>query len=316
MVGKAAIIIVNWNGKRFLKDCLNSVFKQTYKNFDVYFVDNGSTDGGVKYVGEYFPKVKIIRLDKNYGFAKGNNEGIREAFKDKNVKYIVCLNNDTIVDKNWLKELVKTVEKDRKIGAVQSKILLPNGKLHTAGMRFVKDLQGKKDGGLSLGYKEDPRKFKEIMEIFAPCGASVLYKRKVLERTGLFDEDFHSYVEDFDLGWRIRKADYISIYCPTSIVKHFHSQTGGLASPFKAYQIKRNIYLTAIKNFDLIDLFFFPFRDIVWNIKNLRWRNTSVKTLKRKVGYFGMLLIILKAYLSVILYLPKMFIKRFGYLKE
>ena len=117
---KAAIVIVNWNGKKFLRNCLDSVYKQTYKNFQLYFVDNGSIDGSSEFVKENYPRTMIMQLDKNYGFAKPNNIAIKEAFKDKSVEYIVCLNNDTIVDKNWLKELIKTALKDKKIGAVSS----------------------------------------------------------------------------------------------------------------------------------------------------------------------------------------------------
>src|SRR3989338_5395553 len=194
---KASIIIVNWNGKKFLKDCLNAVCKQTYKNFQVYFVDNGSLDGSSDYVRRDFPKTKTIQLNKNYGFAKGNNEGIKEAFKDKSIEYIVCLNNDTIVDKNWLKELVKTAEKDKKIGMVSSKAYFPDGKIQNAGLSFEKALQINKDGGISIGYgkkdSEVPSLQKEI-EIFAPGGVAPLYKRKMLEELykinkEYFDED-------------------------------------------------------------------------------------------------------------------------------
>src|SRR3989344_6053610 len=135
---KVAIIIVNWNGKKFIKDCLNAVFKQTHKKFKVYLVDNGSTDGSSDFVNKIFPQTKIIQLDKNYGFAKGNNVGIKEAFKDKSIKYIVCLNNDTIVDKNWLKEMVKTAGSNNKIGAVGSVSLYPNKTIQNSGIRLLK----------------------------------------------------------------------------------------------------------------------------------------------------------------------------------
>ena len=103
---KASIIILNWNGKGLIKDCLNSVYNQTYKNFEVYFIDNGSTDNSIAHVKKNFPKSNNFQLDKNKGFAKGMNEGIKKSLKDNKTKYIVCLNNDTIVDKNWLKELI------------------------------------------------------------------------------------------------------------------------------------------------------------------------------------------------------------------
>lgn len=133
---KIAIIIVNWNGKRLLKTCLKAVFDQTYKNFDVYFVDNGSEDGSGKFVENKFPKTKIIKLKENTGFAKGNNVGIKKAFEDKKVEYIVCLNNDTKVDKNWLKELVKPVQQNEKIGMVASKAFSQMAKFKALGCMY------------------------------------------------------------------------------------------------------------------------------------------------------------------------------------
>ena len=182
---KAAIVIVNWNGKKFLRNCLDSVYKQTYKNFQLYFVDNGSIDGSSEFVKRNYPKTIIIQLDKNYGFAKPNNIAIKEAFKDKLIEYIVCLNNDTIVDNNWLKELIKTTQKDKRIGAVSSKAYFPDGRIQNAGLSLEKALQINKEGGISIGYgltdKEAPNLSEEI-EIFAPGGVAPLYKREILEQ--------------------------------------------------------------------------------------------------------------------------------------
>jgi len=121
-----SIIIVNWNGKHHLDVCLSSIFNQTYKDFNVIFVDNGSTDDSVEYVKNNFSEVNIIECKKNYGFAEGNNIGIRQALKNPEVKYIVTLNNDTETDKDWLKQLIEVAEKDEKIGAVSSKMLFFN----------------------------------------------------------------------------------------------------------------------------------------------------------------------------------------------
>ena len=121
---KVAIIIVNWNGKKFLPTCLSSLRGQTYKLFKVIFVDNGSTDGSVEFVRKNFPEIMIIENKRNLGFAEGNNIGIRQAFKNKNIKYIVALNNDTKLDENWLKELIISVESSGpKFGSFQGKIL-------------------------------------------------------------------------------------------------------------------------------------------------------------------------------------------------
>ncbi|MGI6775827.1 MAG: glycosyltransferase family 2 protein [Patescibacteria group bacterium] len=316
---KSAITVLNWNGKKFLKDCLSAVYEQTEKNFEVYFVDNGSTDGSIEFVKNNFPKTKIVSLDKNYGFAKGTNEGIKEAFKDKKVKYIICLNNDTIVSKNWLKELVNTAQKDNKIGAVCSKSYFKDGKtIQNAGLIYTPAIGINKVGGISLGYgfadKEAPELSKEI-EIFAPGGIAPLYRRDVLEkiyqRDGeIFDEDFFAYAEDLDLGFRIRKLGYKSVLSPKATLIHLHSQTGGVASPFKAFYSERNSILTAIKNLSLKDLLLFPLRNIALKISYFFKKHESVESLKKEVGFIKMFLIVIKAHLSAIVLTPKMFVKR------
>jgi hypothetical protein len=316
---KAAIIVVNWNGKRFLKNCLQAVFKQTYRNFDVYFVDNGSIDKSAEYVAQYFTKVKIIRLDKNYGFSKGNNVGIKEAFKDKKIEYVVCLNNDTIVSKNWLKELIKTATKDEKIGSVSSKAYFPDGKtIQTAGLFFTKSIQSNSTGGVSIGYGKTDKELTDLsteLEIFAAGGVAPLYKRKILEHlykrdNEIFDEDFFAYVEDFDLGFRIRKLGFKSFLSPKAKIIHLHSQTGGKESSFKSYYCERNSILTAIKNLPPFDLILFPIRNLNLKLSYLFKKNESFENFKEKTGFLKMICIFLKADFAALLLLPKMLIKR------
>jgi GT2 family glycosyltransferase len=313
---KAIIIIVNWNGKKFLKNCLNSIYKQTYKKFEVYFIDNGSIDKSPEYVRKNFPTVKIIQLDRNYGFAKGNNEGIKEAFKDKQVEYIICLNNDTEVDKNWLKELIKTAEKDEKIGAVGSLSIYPNKKIQTAGIKLLdsKTFNENRSYEMSLFNGESQKSLKREIEIFAPSGVSALYKKKSLEKVGLFDEDFFAYCEDIDLGYRLRNKGYISICNPKSKLTHFHSQTGKASSPFKAFYSKRNSFFVVIKNFSFIYMLLYPLRDLMWNLTNLykKDRSESINKLSSKIGSLGIFAIMLKVYLSILYYLPKMLMKRYS----
>lgn len=316
---KVAVVIVNWNGKKFLNDCLHAVYFQTYKNFDVYLVDNGSKDDSVSFVQENFPKVAIVQLTTNTGFAKGSNEGIREALKDKEVEYVVCLNNDTIVDSSWLTELVKTAESSHKIGAVTSKAYFDDGKtINNAGLDFFKVLQVNRKGGLSIGYGKTDDEAPELShdkEIFAAGGVAPLYKREVLEkllkRDGeIFDEDFFAYVEDLDLGFRIRGLGYISFLSVKAKLIHLHSKTGGVASPFKSYYIERNSALTAIKNLPFFDLVMYPFRNVLLKISYLHKKSESVEKLKGGVGIKGVLWILIKAHFSVILLVPKFFLKR------
>jgi GT2 family glycosyltransferase len=318
-MNKVAIIIVNWNGVRFLEDCFNAIYSQSFKNFDIYLVDNGSIDSSINFVKNNFSKVKIIALEKNTGFAKGNNIGIKEVLKDSDVDYIACLNNDTIVYSNWLEELLKTAKKDEMIGAVSSKAYFDDKKtIQNAGLKFYKVLQSNKKGGISIGFglndKEAPELSKDI-KIFAAGGVAPLYKRKVLEkllkRDGeIFDEDFFAYAEDYDLGFRINGLGYKSFLSANAKLIHLHSKTGGVASPFKSYYCERNSILTAIKNLPVVDLFLFPFRNFYLKMSYLLNKNESVEKLKSNIGFFGMLLILIKANFSALYLMPKFLIKR------
>lgn len=294
---KVAIIIVNWNGKKFLKNCLNSIFKQTYKNFDVYFVDNGSIDESSKYVKENFLKVKIIQLDKNYGFAKGNNEGIKEAFKDKKVEYIVCLNNDTIVDKNWLKELVKTAEKDKKIGIVQSKVMLNYNFIQSAGVMASDDLLF-----VHRGFGGKKKDYSKVTEIFIAYGASFLIKKETLNKIGLFDEMYFAYQEEVDLAIRARMQGYKIFYSAKSIVLHLHSQTLSALSYTKAFYNTRNMIYNLIKHYPLKLIFL----KILNSIKRSRIYSENVK----KMDLYFKLRLYTFVTLDILINLPMLLKKR------
>jgi GT2 family glycosyltransferase len=316
---KMAIIIVNWNGVKFLQNCLTAVYAQTYQQFDVYFVDNGSKDNSVQFVGEYFPRVKIIRLENNTGFAKGSNEGIKKALEDSNVQYIVCLNNDTIVSPEWLMELVKTAEKSEKIGAVSSKAYFDDKvTIQNAGLDFSSVLQINRLGGLSVGFGKTDEEIPSLStdkEVFAAGGVAPLYKRivveRLLERDGeFFDEDFFAYVEDYDVGFRIRNLGYISMFSARARLVHLHSKTGGVASPFKTYYSERNAVLAGIKNLPPIDVFLFPLRNLYLKLSYFFIKNESVEKLKGNIGISGMLWILIKANFSAFLLIPKFVAKR------
>jgi len=238
---KVSIIILNWNGKKYLKECLDSVFKINYKNYVVYFVDNASSDDSVSFVKQIYAsklksKLKIIVNDKNYGFAEGNNIAIKKVLKDKNVKYICLLNNDTKVDNNFLTELIKVAESDKKIGIVGSKIYYmdePN-KISFAGGK-VNLWTGR---AFHIGDKEiDKGQYDVSKKIDYVTGASMCIKREVLERIGLFPKEFFCYWEDTDLSFRARKADYKLWYVPNSKVWH---KVSGSNNVFQIYYFYRN----------------------------------------------------------------------------
>ncbi|MEA1937284.1 MAG: glycosyltransferase family 2 protein, partial [Patescibacteria group bacterium] len=216
---KVAVIIINWNGKYLLEECLNSVENQDYNNYKIVFVDNGSEDGSVEFVKEKFPKIEIISLDKNTGFAKGNNIGIHKAFEDSEVEYIALLNNDAMTERSWLSEMVRIIRQDDKIGSVAPKILKHwrRDEIDSIGIKIRFN-----GGGVNIGANEkDKKQYDNIEEVFGTTGCSCLYKRKMLEdivmdNNNYFDNDFFAFCEDVDLAWRARLRGWKSFTSPES----------------------------------------------------------------------------------------------------
>lgn len=304
---KAAIIIVNWNGARFLPDCLAAVLRQTYRNYEVYFVDNGSIDDSVAYVQNHYPDIHLVRLDKNYGFAKGNNKGIEAAFRDREVAYAVLLNNDTIADVNWLEELIMTVETDENIGAVGSKMIFYHDKdlVNTMGVVPLKN-------GNALNYKkyESNRDQMCVEKIFAPCAGAALYKRSALEKAGLFDEDYFCYLEDVDLGYRLNLCGYTSYVNPRSFVYHIHSGTAAGMDDLKSFLIVRNSLYNAIKYLHPLSIVFYPVLTLCdyFKLGTRAHEQTrrEIRTLSKAVYMKNMV----RAYIAVIKTFPDLLSKR------
>ena len=246
---KVAVLVINYNGKHFLKACLESLEKQTYKNYEVYIVDNASTDGSIEYVKQHFPWVKTIVFSENLGFAKAYNEATRIV----NADYAVFLNNDTKVDANWLSELVKGALEDESVVAVGSKILFyaQPGILQHAGAQLA--LTG---GGIDVGqYEKDDGKYDKRRFVGAVCGAAMLVRKDRFLSLGGFDDDFFAYFEDTDFCWRVWLHGYKVIYVPTSVVYHkFGGSWGPLESPRRIFLAQKNQAMSMIKNFELRNL--------------------------------------------------------------
>lgn len=247
-----SIIIVNWNGEKHLRVCLDSLRKQIYKNFEIILVDNGSQDGSVNFVKSNYPEVKIIGLDRNFGFAQGNNIGIKEAFKNDQIKYIVALNNDTEVKVDWLEKLINTAKENEKVGAVASKTLFfdERDKIDSVGdffssgtLKVVTRGHGEKDRG----------QYDKIEECFSARAAACLYKREMLEDINLwgdyFDSSYFAYIEDTDLSMRARLIGWQIIYEPRAVVYHKVAATSAkISNTFKKYYSGRNRIMTVLKN--------------------------------------------------------------------
>lgn len=249
-----SVIVINYNGKEFLKDCLESIYGQTYHNFELIVVDNGSTDGSVQFIKEKFPDTILIENKENLGFAVANNQGI-EILRGK---YVALLNNDTVVDRDWLKNLVTAAESSSEdTGMWAGKILSlenPNIIDSVGGLIISNDGIAKGRGRL----ERDIGQYDREEEVFIPSACAALYRKRMFDEVGLFDEDFFAYCEDTDLGLRARLAGWKTISAPKAVVYHHYSGTTGKYTSIKAYLVERNHIWLAIKNFPLSKLLFLP----------------------------------------------------------
>ncbi len=269
-----SIIVLNYNGKQHLKELFNSLKKIDYpKNkYEVIMVDNNSSDGSVEYVKKNFPWVKIIKLDKNYGFAEGNNIGFRKSRGE----YVVFLNNDTKVDKNWLKELVKVAMSDEKIAVCGSKVMFYDkpDRIQFAG-GFLDIFGAPWHRGEC---EKDIGKYNKIDDIFYAFGASMLVKRNIVEKhlKYVFDPKYFIYFEETDFAWRIKLLGYRVVYVPTSIVYH----KGGATTkekPYFVYLLYRNKIWSFKKNFTKPLEYIFLFLVVIRMIPLYIWRKITGK---------------------------------------
>ncbi len=266
----ASVVIVNWNGRRFLPDCLDSLRAQTCTDFEVIVVDNGSRDGSVELLAASYPWVRVVSLDENTGFAGGNNAGFAIA----RGSYVVTLNNDTRVEPDWLAELMAPAQADPAVGMVASRICSWDDPevLDSLGVAICRD-------GMSRGSRRRQRfsdlSLEKVEEIFIPSACAALYRRKMLDQIGCFDEDFFAYCEDTDMGLRGRVAGWSALLARDAVVYHRYSSSGGVFSPFKLYLVERNHYWAAIKSLPLSMLVALPFWTMVRYVVQARLVLTS-----------------------------------------
>lgn len=240
-----SVIIPTWNGCQILIDCLNALSRQCEPpgGFEVIVVDNGSTDGTELVLRRRFPWVRCLTYERNLGFAKACNIGIRAARGE----YLVLLNNDTIPDGTWLTALVGRAKRSD-AGAIASKLLFAgdNRIINNAGSVLLPDSDWPvKDRGIN---ELDEGQYDSAPQPSAFCGAAVLLKRTMLESIGLFDEHFFMYWEDADLSWRAKLRGWSTDFEPTAVVKHLHAATSGEMSPFFRYNVSRNRVLVLAKH--------------------------------------------------------------------
>jgi hypothetical protein len=248
-----SVVILNYNGKEFLDDCIDSVLKSDYPNLEVILADNASTDGSLEIAQAKFGKdsrFKIIKNIQNLLFAGGNNAGIRAAKGE----YVAILNNDTEVDKDWLKEIVSIME-DRLIGACQPKILIHNAqppRIDYAGA-------GMDRFGFTCGFGRgelDEGQLDQVKDIFYAGGTAMVLRKEAIRKVGMFDERFGMHWEDTDLSWRLRLKGYKIVLAHKAVVYHKGSKT--MAKFARRAEVSRyirkNRIAGLIKNYGCLNL--------------------------------------------------------------
>ena len=244
------IIVLNWNGKDDTLECLKSLRQISYDNYEIVVVDNGSEDDSVFEIKKNFPEVKIIENKENLGFAGGNNVGMKYAAENE-ADYVLLINNDTTVDKNFLAELVEIGESDKKIGALGSKIYFhsePN-RIWFAGGK----VNWLKNKGTHLGLDEiDSGQYDKINEVDYLTGCCLLVKKEVIEKIGVLAEDYFLYYEDTDFSARAKSVGYKIIYVPKSKIYHKISRSTKPGSSNYIYYHVRNGLVMAKRNGSLL----------------------------------------------------------------
>lgn len=292
---KVTLVVVNWNGKQFLERCLSALIAQTVTPHEIILVDNASSDGSVE-IAQRFPLVRLIALDRNTGFACGNNLAIEAASKES--EWIALVNPDAFAEPRWLETLLAATECNQGFDVFGSKLVNATAPtlLDGAGDAYhVSGLVWRMGHGMLV-----PAKTENEHEVFSPCAAAALYRRDALRKAGGFDEDYFCYVEDVDLGFRLRLAGHRCLYVPQSVAHHVGSgTTGGQHSDFAIYHGHRNLVWTFVKDMPGILFWLLLPLHVLLNLASIIWF-----VLRGRGG------VILRAKRDALLGLPKMWHKR------
>jgi GT2 family glycosyltransferase len=299
-----SVVVVNLNRRDLLEMCLASLWSQSFTDFEVVVVDNGSSDDSVRFLKAVRDRrLQIVELPENQGFAGGCNAGIVRA----RGRYIATLNNDAEADPRWLEALVRVMESDSHVGMCASKILFHGDRLRIdkAGHLIYWD-------GLNHGRgsgEPDRGQFEIEEEVLFPDGAAALYRRDMLDQSGIFDESFFAYGDDADVGLRGRLAGWTCVYAPTAIVYHIHSATAGKFSGLKAFLVERNRFFVAVKLFPFPLLLVSPLFTMVrfaFHAYGAVFRVGSSGQFAADTSRTALAVAILKAYWSGVKHVPAM----------
>ena len=239
---RSTIIIPNYNGMKYIENCLASLANEPA---EVIVADNGSMDGSRELVQEKFPAVRLLSLDQNYGFCTAVNRGIAESEKDKTT-YVILLNNDTVVEPGFVRALERALDRDHKAFSAAARMV---NLYHPERIDDAGDYYCALGWAFAAGKDKPAAAYDKPRQIFSACGGACIYRRQILERIGMMDENHFAYLEDVDLGYRARLYGYRNLYVPEAVVRHAGSAASGSRyNAFKAKQTARNSVYLAYKN--------------------------------------------------------------------
>ena len=290
-MSKVAIVILNWNGQKYLEQFLPSVLATQFSNFEIVVADNGSNDDSIAFLQTNYPTIRLITFTENFGFARGYNE----ALKQVDSEYYVLLNSDVEVTTNWLQPMVNLLDSDPTIAACQPKLLsfkdkkmfeyagAAGGWLDKYGYPFAK-------GRVFDICEEDKGQYDQQEPIFWASGASLFIRSSVFHAMKGFDEYFFAHQEEIDLCWRIQLEGYSIYSCPSSVVYHVGGGTLPKGNSLKTYLNFRNNRIMLSKNL--------PFAKKLWvvPVRNLLDALSAWKGLLSGDG--GYFIAILRAHIA------------------
>ena len=217
---EVSVIIPNYNGMAYLEGVLSSLEQQDFQNFETILVDNGSADGSVAFVMGNFPWVHIVELPDNFGFSRAVNEGIYAS----RAPYVLLLNNDTEVDKSFVREMLASIKGHKKAFSCSARMIRyhERNKLDDAGNYYCA-----LGWAFARGKGKDIHTYEKEDRIFTSCAGAAIYRKKIFEKIGYFDEEHFAYLEDIDVGYRARIFGYENWYAPKALVYHVGSGTSG-----------------------------------------------------------------------------------------
>jgi GT2 family glycosyltransferase len=291
---KINVVIPNWNGKEWIAECLDSLESQTLKP-SVTVVDNGSTDRSKELIKGRYPSVKLIELDKNYGFDVPVNIGIRAALKE-GCEYVTLFNNDAVADTNWVEMLANAAEAHMDAGIVTGKLMNIDKKHFdsTAEIFYSWGVPGSRGRG-----HEDTGQYEQSEYVFGATAGASLYRSDLFKDIGLFDEDFFAYAEDNDISFRAQLAGWKVYYESSAVAYHHINATSSRVHGFHAYHTMKNLPMLFWKNVPLrlLPVFIIKF--------SIMYIVTFIAMARQGVGFAAF-----KGIFAGLYYLPKKLIER------